>query len=280
MLAGARWLVSSRTRTHTRTRTRTHTPRYSTDGQSDGDDADAIPTAERIKPIVATWPHASGPILLAVLAVSEWQRRSRRCASDLGATAFMLVLLFVLASLTAVGVGGTDQGGDGGGGAAQQNEVHEEPTASSPQVGASIRSTKDVLVAEYARENHALKLQVAELTRQLWKNSEDEASGRTARRLSDSRRLDSYSYSYSYTVAQGVGWCAGGVDEYAGDFSSAVECFEACIAEYGGELHAIDWWEDDGSCYCQDACDCMEEVGEMAAYLVTVSSLQVSMMIA
>ena len=115
MLAGARWLVSSRTRTHTRTRTRTHTPRYpdATDDQSDGDDADAIPTTERIKPIVATWPHASETILLAVLGVAEWQRRSRRCASDLGATAFSLVLLFILASLTAVGVDGVGDGGAG-----------------------------------------------------------------------------------------------------------------------------------------------------------------------
>ena len=105
----------TRTRPRPRTRTRTHTPRYSdtSDEQSDGDDADAIPTTERIKPIVATWPHASETILLAVLGVAEWQRRSRRCASDLGATAFSLVLLFILASLTAVGVDGVGDGGAG-----------------------------------------------------------------------------------------------------------------------------------------------------------------------
>ena len=61
---------------------------------------------------MTTWPHASEKILLAVLGVAEWQRRSRRCASGLGATAFSLVLLFVLASLTAVGVDGV--GDDGG----------------------------------------------------------------------------------------------------------------------------------------------------------------------
>ena len=119
MLAGARLLVSSRTRTHTRTRTRTHTPRYpdATDDQSDGDDADAIPTAERIKPIVVTWSHASEAILLVVLGVAEWQRRSRRCTSDpttyIHAAVFSLVLLF-LASLTGVVADGVEDKGASG----------------------------------------------------------------------------------------------------------------------------------------------------------------------
>jgi hypothetical protein len=87
--AGARWLVSSRTRTHTHTHTHTHRYSDATDDQSDGDeDAGAIPTAERIKSILVTWPHVSETILLVALSVVKWQRRSRRYA------VFSLVLLF------------------------------------------------------------------------------------------------------------------------------------------------------------------------------------------
>ena len=88
------------------------------------------------------------------------------------------------------------------------------------------------------------------------------------------------SYSYAYGIAQGDGWCHGGSDEYIGDFGSAVECFEACGDEYGGDLLAIDWWSEDGSaygrCYCQDACECMSDVGDSACHLVTVADLEVS----
>merc|ERR1719478_1382946 len=43
-----------------------------------------------------------------------------------------------------------------------------------------------------------------------------------------------------------------------------------CEDAYGDDLVAIDWWrEDGGECYCQNDCQCMEDVGEDDSYLIT-----------
>ena len=75
---------------------------------------------------------------------------------------------------------------------------------------------------------------------------------------------------------QGVGWC-GGLDlAIVGTISSLNECYEACVDEYGvAWVVAVDYWSNSNSCYCQDACDCMEDVGDSDVFLATVSGLQV-----
>jgi len=87
----------------------------------------------------------------------------------------------------------------------------------------------------------------------------------------------SYSYSYSHQnddgesepepepeepldEYQGAGWCHGGADDGIGNMNTASECWDACESKYSSALVAIDWWQ--GSCYCQDACECMANVGD------------------
>ena len=63
----------------------------------------------------------------------------------------------------------------------------------------------------------------------------------------------------NYDAYHGEGWCGGGVDEYVNGADDAWECWDKCEDLLGGALVAIDFWEDYfQSCYCQDACDCME----------------------
>ena len=43
-----------------------------------------------------------------------------------------------------------------------------------------------------------------------------------------------------------------------------------CEDAHGDDLVAIDWWrEDGGACYCQNDCECMEDVGDDEGYLIT-----------
>uniref|UniRef100_A0A7S3NDE3 Uncharacterized protein n=1 Tax=Aureoumbra lagunensis TaxID=44058 RepID=A0A7S3NDE3_9STRA len=42
---------------------------------------------------------------------------------------------------------------------------------------------------------------------------------------------------------------------------STSTCFEACESS-GLDFIAVDHWDEDGSCYCQDECACMLDVGE------------------
>ena len=62
---------------------------------------------------------------------------------------------------------------------------------------------------------------------------------------------------------QGEGWCGGGINDQIASVSTALECWSACASKHPSTLVAIDWWADDGGeCYCQDACECMEEIGD------------------
>ena len=63
----------------------------------------------------------------------------------------------------------------------------------------------------------------------------------------------------------GVGWCMSTLDEFVGCTASPSECWATCEAAYGDDLVAIDWV--DGSCYCQDACPCMDQ--DSSAVLIT-----------
>ena len=90
-----------------------------------------------------------------------------------------------------------------------------------------------------------------------------------------------FSYSFSYGYYQGAGWCAGGMDEYKGEFDTVAECFNMCLEAHGTNLVAVDWWVDnDGSCYCQDECACLTDVGNDSIYLMTVPNLDVSYIVA
>ena len=53
--------------------------------------------------------------------------------------------------------------------------------------------------------------------------------------------------------------------------TSPADCWERCSDGYGDDLVAIDWW-DGGSCYCQNDCECMDEVGDDDGYTVTRDS--------
>ena len=65
-----------------------------------------------------------------------------------------------------------------------------------------------------------------------------------------------------YDEYQGNGWCGGGIDYELGYTYSALECWGACASKFNSTLVAIDWAADFGECYCQDACECMEDVGD------------------
>ena len=99
----------------------------------------------------------------------------------------------------------------------------------------------------------------------------------SARRLlpQDSGYSDSYSYSYSQsTLTEWTerGWCSSGLDEHpsTGETTiSAEACWSACQEEHGDALVAIDWEAGDEECYCQDACECMEDVDETTHVVIT-----------
>jgi len=69
----------------------------------------------------------------------------------------------------------------------------------------------------------------------------------------------------------GVGWCYNDMDEEMGCTASPFICWEICLAEYGDELVAIDWW-DEGDCYCANDCECQANFGDMDGYLITRDS--------
>ena len=50
-------------------------------------------------------------------------------------------------------------------------------------------------------------------------------------------------------------------------------CWELCKCRYGDELVAIDWEADTGDCWCQDDCECMDDVGEATTILITRDSV-------
>ena len=67
----------------------------------------------------------------------------------------------------------------------------------------------------------------------------------------------------------GNGWCMSGLDELIGMTSDANACWTMCEDEYGSGLVAIDWSADNGECYCQNDCQCMEDLQDAGTYLVT-----------
>ena len=70
---------------------------------------------------------------------------------------------------------------------------------------------------------------------------------------------------------KGKGWCHSGLDELMGCTVSPGNCWEMCEDAYGDGLVAIDW-DDDGSCFCQNDCQCMVDVGNDGSYLITRDS--------
>ena len=69
----------------------------------------------------------------------------------------------------------------------------------------------------------------------------------------------------------GEGWCASDLDDHVGCTASPAACWATCLDQYGDELVAIDWVTD-GSCFCQNSCPCMVDVGANEIYLITRDS--------
>ena len=69
----------------------------------------------------------------------------------------------------------------------------------------------------------------------------------------------------------GSGWCLSNLNTHISCTASPADCWERCSDGYGDDLVAIDWW-DGGSCYCQNDCECMDEVGDDDGYTVTRDS--------
>ena len=70
----------------------------------------------------------------------------------------------------------------------------------------------------------------------------------------------------------GLGWCSSALDYDLGTTSSVDECWTQCENKYGADLVAVDWTSMYGWCYCQNDCQCMEDVGR-GDHLVTSSSI-------
>ena len=71
----------------------------------------------------------------------------------------------------------------------------------------------------------------------------------------------------------GLGWCSSALDYDLGTTSSVDECWTQCENKYGADLVAVDWTSMYGWCYCQNDCQCMEDVGR-GDHLVTKSSIK------
>ena len=100
-----------------------------------------------------------------------------------------------------------------------------------------------------------------------WDEDEDEDC--------DIETSDDRSSSPSGTTNHGAGngWCYSDLDEHVGCAASPGDCWAMCEDEYGDGVVAIDWDEEDGgSCYCQNDCECMEDVGDIGSYLITRDS--------
>ena len=97
-----------------------------------------------------------------------------------------------------------------------------------------------------------------------WDEDEDEDC--------DIETSDDRSSSPSGTTNHGAGkgWCYSALDDHVGCAASPGDCWAMCLGYYGDGLVAIDW-NDDGDCYCQNDCECMEEVF-YESYLITRDS--------
>ena len=67
-----------------------------------------------------------------------------------------------------------------------------------------------------------------------------------------------------------MGWCYSELDDDIGCTASPGDCWAMCEDAYGDDLVAIDW--EHGECYCQNDCQCMENVGDNDVYLITRDS--------
>lgn len=47
-----------------------------------------------------------------------------------------------------------------------------------------------------------------------------------------------------------TGWCSSNLDKLVGSFPSVDDCWYECNKYYHG-IVAVDWYEDDGRCYCE-----------------------------
>lgn len=47
-----------------------------------------------------------------------------------------------------------------------------------------------------------------------------------------------------------TGWCFSSLDKFIGSFRNVDDCWYECNIEYDS-IVAIDWYDDDGSCYCK-----------------------------
>jgi len=73
----------------------------------------------------------------------------------------------------------------------------------------------------------------------------------------------------------GNGWCRSELDTTVGNAATPLECWHMCEAVYGDRLVAVELnaWHGEGSCYCQDSCDCMADGGD-SQYLITRDSIE------
>ena len=80
-----------------------------------------------------------------------------------------------------------------------------------------------------------------------------------------------YEFSDWDNWGEGSGWCQSDLDEYIGEYDSAVDCFYACRdANWDERDHlAVDFTPGDptGSCYCQNECTCT--VGDSSQSITT-----------
>ena len=65
----------------------------------------------------------------------------------------------------------------------------------------------------------------------------------------------------TYNWGSGTSFCSSSLDEKVSGPTTADECWDACVDEYGDSIVSIDF-ENDEECWCQDSCPCMEEPEE------------------
>jgi hypothetical protein len=82
----------------------------------------------------------------------------------------------------------------------------------------------------------------------------------------------SFSYSYSiatteYTVDE-KGWCYSPLDYEILNVEDAATCWSVCGDKFGADvIVAVDYYEDQ-SCYCQNSCECMSDIGDEGTLIV------------
>merc|ERR1711959_353427 len=89
------------------------------------------------------------------------------------------------------------------------------------------------------------------------------------KQMKDRGDIDCWEYKDADWVdwGEGSGYCRSDLDQYIGEYDSAVDCFYACRdANWDERDHlAVDFTA--GSCYCQNDCTCT--VGDKAQSVTT-----------